>query len=135
MERLTNREFDRAWCNTECAETGKYGCDECEHFHNMRDKLAKYEDLEEQGLLLRLPCKVGDTVYTTSSYFDCDEDECVNIDFCVCEEDGGTCEHLAKKYFVKETNFQIQMLAVFGKTVFLTKAEAEEALKKMEERK
>lgn len=27
-------------------------------------RLAKYEDLEEQGLILRLPCKVGDTVYT-----------------------------------------------------------------------
>ena len=26
-------------------------------------KLAAYEDLEEQGLLVRLPCKVGDTVY------------------------------------------------------------------------
>ena len=26
-------------------------------------KLAEYEDLEEQGLLLRLPIKVGDTVY------------------------------------------------------------------------
>lgn len=27
------------------------------------DKLAEYEDLEEQGLLLRLPCKIGDTVF------------------------------------------------------------------------
>jgi hypothetical protein len=26
-------------------------------------KLAAYEDAEEQGLLVRLPCKVGDTVY------------------------------------------------------------------------
>lgn len=26
-------------------------------------KLAVYEDLEEQGLLVRLPCKVGDTMY------------------------------------------------------------------------
>lgn len=26
-------------------------------------KLGKYEDAEEQGLLLRLPCKVGDTLY------------------------------------------------------------------------
>ena len=26
-------------------------------------KLAYYEDLEEQGLLVRLPCKVGDTLY------------------------------------------------------------------------
>lgn len=27
------------------------------------EKLADYEDAAEQGLLLRLPCKVGDTVY------------------------------------------------------------------------
>ena len=27
------------------------------------EKLADYEDAEEQGLLLRLKCKVGDTVY------------------------------------------------------------------------
>lgn len=25
--------------------------------------LAEYEDLEEQGLLVRLPCKVGDMVW------------------------------------------------------------------------
>lgn len=29
-------------------------------------KLAAYEDDEEQGLLLRLPCKVGDTIYEVS---------------------------------------------------------------------
>ena len=28
------------------------------------DRLAYYEDLEEQGRLIVLPCKVGDTVYT-----------------------------------------------------------------------
>lgn len=27
------------------------------------EKLAHYEDLEEQGRLIELPCKVGDTVY------------------------------------------------------------------------
>lgn len=26
------------------------------------EKLGKYEDLEEQGRLIKLPCKVGDTV-------------------------------------------------------------------------
>ena len=30
-------------------------------------KLADYEDLEEQGLLVRLPCKVGDDVYIIPS--------------------------------------------------------------------
>ena len=29
----------------------------------LRERLKYYEDLEEQGLLLVLPCKVGDTVY------------------------------------------------------------------------
>ena len=28
------------------------------------NKLAEYENLEEQGRLIRLPCKVGDVVYT-----------------------------------------------------------------------
>lgn len=30
-------------------------------------KLCDYEDLEEQGLLVRLPCKVGDTVYRVNA--------------------------------------------------------------------
>lgn len=48
-------------------------------------KLRDYEDTEEQGLLVRLPCKVGDTVYklgyechfgnTYSDSMDCDECE------------------------------------------------------------
>lgn len=32
------------------------------------DKLGELEDAEEQGLLLRLPCKVGDTVYRYCEY-------------------------------------------------------------------
>ena len=31
--------------------------------------LAEYEDLEEQGLFLKLPCKVGDTVYSITRDF------------------------------------------------------------------
>ena len=30
---------------------------------DLREKLKEYEDLEEQGLLLRLPCKVGSPLY------------------------------------------------------------------------
>lgn len=33
------------------------------------EKLKNYEDAEEQGLLLRLPCKVGDTVYVPTRNF------------------------------------------------------------------
>lgn len=33
------------------------------------DKLSDYEDAEWQGLLIRLPCKVGDTVYVPTRNF------------------------------------------------------------------
>ena len=33
----------------------------------MQKELKKYKDLEEQGLLVRLPCKVGDDVYIIPS--------------------------------------------------------------------
>ena len=32
-------------------------------------KLAEYEDAEAQGLLVRLPCKVGDIVFYVSSFY------------------------------------------------------------------
>lgn len=74
----------------------------------MVQKLGEYEDLEEQGLLLRLPCKVGTEVWTI-----------------MC---GMTGKHpiLFKQYF------ELSMLQYWGKAVFLTKAEAEQKLKEME---
>lgn len=36
--------------------------------HNVLQKLADYEDAEEQGLLLRLPCKFGDKLYRITPY-------------------------------------------------------------------
>ena len=36
---------------------------ECKYIDGVLKKLANYEDLEEQGRLIKLPCKVGDTVW------------------------------------------------------------------------
>lgn len=84
-------------------------------------KLAEYEDLEEQGLLLRLPCKVGTPVYMVAE--DCGGD---TLD---CRRGG--CEGCSYLYsFVEENSFDTYMVDDIGKTVFLTKAEAEQALKK-----
>ena len=41
-------------------------------------KLADYEDLEEQGRLLALPCKIGDRLYWIN-----DEDDDGNKGFCI----------------------------------------------------
>lgn len=38
-------------------------CFEGERGYRVFEKLAEYEDLEEQGLLVRLPCKVGDILF------------------------------------------------------------------------
>lgn len=41
--------------------------DKCSLMFDACKKLAEYEQLEEQGLLVRLPCKVGDDVYIIPS--------------------------------------------------------------------
>ena len=59
MERLTER--NPSWIDDELWERA---CEpDCEEIDAVYRKLKDYEDAEEQGLLLRLPCKVGDTLY------------------------------------------------------------------------
>ena len=99
------------------------------------EKLCEYEDAEEQGLLLRLPCKVGDTIwdndygkpcaYTITGFsFGTGEDyidESVSLREVVC-------------YYSNYSGSITGSFAVseIGKTVFLTKEEAEQKLKEME---
>lgn len=53
--------------------TFKGKVEDCEndYFISVQEKLREYEDLEEQGLLLRLPCKVGDKVFKLKQYNYC----------------------------------------------------------------
>lgn len=93
-------------------------------------KLAVYEDLEEQGLLVRLPCKVGDTVYRVNAgakqpiipmtvseiHFLCYKNErAVRFDAIDKEYMGESCYRLED----------------IGKIVFLTREEAEKKLEEM----
>ena len=48
-------------CSDACAVCDVTGC--CDLLEEMLEKLAHYEELEEQGRLIELPCKIGDTVY------------------------------------------------------------------------
>lgn len=51
----------------------KANCMKCAEQHEKLaewlEELKSYKDLEEQGLLVRLPCKVGDTVYVPTRNF------------------------------------------------------------------
>lgn len=98
--------------------------------HNAIDKLYEYEELEEQGLLLKLPCKIGDTVY-----------QLINShihEYKVI----GICFDIFQNKWMYEVAYQIGLewfktmcdFDAFGKskTVFLTKEEAEKALERLE---
>lgn len=95
-------------------------------------KLAVYEDLEEQGLLVRLPVATGTNVYVVGLFFDCiyDYEHCEATQKWKCEE-YVQCEYEKKKYYVKEIKFTSIMKNSIGKSIFLTREEAENKLEEM----
>lgn len=112
MERLTNSiDFCKMHCDlggiNDCLFKDKSKCYE----NNIYNRLREYEDAEEQGLILRLPCKFGDTVYWIRP----------NVSGVPTE--------------VMETKFDDSMISrldLFGKVFFTTQEEAEQALKHTE---
>lgn len=110
----------------------------CTEAASRLEKLKKYEDLEEQGLLLKLPCKVGDTVWEL-----CNCNDNVYRVFPMKVTDviayGGIREIKGKEpvtwniYAISDYTDMYKSFYDIGKTVFLTKEEAEEALRKMKE--
>ncbi len=84
------------------------------------NKLAHLEDLEEQGLLLKLPCKVGDTVYVLY-------DNKIYIGRLSCFEKTQTNDY-AHIFIAEIALGKDYKLGDFGETVFLTKEEAEQKL-------
>lgn len=62
MERLTKKNGDGDYYYPKCFEKcdglgASSKCDNCEITTNVCEKLGEYEDLEEQGRLVILPCK------------------------------------------------------------------------------
>lgn len=67
MERLTQKAPDSEMVWFKDKERLFEPCEMSAHQSRMAiAKLAVYEQAEEQGLLLRLPCKLGDTIYEVS---------------------------------------------------------------------
>ena len=83
---------------------------EPEHIDDIVGQLLGYLDAEQAGLLIELPCKVGDTVYIIHQVVKCSP-------------------------FIEPIKFKVSLYDLFNKLVFLTREEAEKALKEMEEEK
>ena len=141
MERLTKLKNGRITYNEKrdpVFECGEF-CDNCptgtaycRTMKKMIRKLAAYEDLEEQGLLVRLPVATGTNVYVVGLFFDCiyDYEHCEATQKWKCEE-YVQCEYEKKKYYVKEIKFTSIMKNSIGKSIFLTREEAENKLEEM----
>lgn len=141
MERLTEVENGTAMVKG-CGSNCKYGFEYCrkEDWENCKtiedviDKLAEYEDLEEQGRLVKLPCKVGDTVWD----IDYGVPTAYEITGYSFGESDGYIEYSASKteivfYFSNTSGSITESFAVseIGKSVFLNKSEAEAKLKEL----
>lgn len=120
-----------------------------EYLYPAIEKLAAYEDLEEQGLLVRMPCKEA---YTQSGNYvyliaDCEIVKCVHCGLGIDPLSGTAYITLAtdEKIFPYRnpdpeqdldptdwcTNATDVKASEIGKTVFLTREEAEKKLEEM----
>lgn len=100
----------------------------------LREKLKEYEDLEEQGMLIKFPCRVGDMLYYPDKEFNIiipvRLTEIVikfnGLDTSSCQYDCSSFDECGDVY--EEYEFDTND---FGKSVFLTKSEAEAKLKEL----
>ena len=100
----------------------------CDYMYSKCKKCADehkvYKDAEEQGLLLRLPCKVGDTVW----YIDDDDDD-YPLELLVTKIEVEENDYLRYHAREKDNCGKIGFIKDdIDKTVFLTKEEAEEQI-------
>ena len=99
------------------------------------DRLRELAEADKDGRVVVLPCKVGDTVYMIERIFDIDNGVCDEI--CARKVIGHGGNNLNKLWLVGSGGICNAYIFVseFGKTVFLTREEAERAIQEMEGKK
>nr|DAK72584.1 MAG TPA: hypothetical protein [Caudoviricetes sp.] len=120
------------------AETNMFKWDVIRHLRDFvkayREQLKEYQQLEEQGRLVKLPCKVGDTVWDNDYGRPCAY-TITAFSFGECEE--YICEPVTTKevvFYYANSNGSITgsfAESEIGKSVFLNKSEAEAKLKEL----
>lgn len=98
-------------------------------------KLCDYEDLEEQGLLVRVPCKVGDMVWDNDfGYPESYEIKAFSYGYCDSYVEPGVGIEDEIIFYYENSIGSITgafPMSEIGKTVFLTREEAEKKLEEM----
>lgn len=143
MERLTIK-YDGAFAPKECCTIDRYGgaddCDDCceacdkQEFNcegcpiqKCFDRLGEIEDKLENGTLIELPCKVGDTVWYIA-FGQIYKGKVHAITFGGRNNVKGGQIHI---YDYDKDNASLK-LSEFNKSIFFTKEEAEQRLREVE---
>lgn len=134
MERLTKKNDSGGYYYPKCFEKcnglgASSECDDCEIMTSVCEKLGDYEDLDEQGRLIKLPCKVGDVVYFVH-HDRIISSEVFSAKYHAEAENHGVFIRERLTIDVEGVSAEIDFSDI-GKRVFLTKSEAEEKLKEL----
>lgn len=92
-------------------------------------KVIELTDAEKQGKLLALPCKIGDTIYQIKYKCTCTVGHTYLHSTCHSPIACTDCSAVKIERWIRETTFSVDMLERIGKDFFVTREEAEEALK------
>lgn len=100
--------------------------EDCEQLAEWLEKSKEYQHLEEQDRLVKLPCKVGDTVYAIGFDNKPIIYESVILSILITEKE------IVFNVKVDEFGINSQLKqSMFGRTVFLTEPEARAKLKEL----
>lgn len=91
-------------------------------------EFAEYKDLERQGNLIKLPCKMGDMVYRINKGKKEPVIPMRVIGIAIRNEN----ELVMQTKDIADNNYNVYSKTSIGKTVFLTEEEAREALERLE---
>lgn len=139
MERLTQKSDKMIWLKDQGLKI-----EPCEmnshHCRMILEKLADYEDLEEQGLLVRLPVKIGDDIYKIPSKanYDLNVLNGYKANNRVYHQKVYSIVFSQRGWFVqcdKDSIHAPNVICVdveYGKTWFLTREEAEKKLEEIQ---
>lgn len=126
MDRLTHKsnESDMVWFVDHENNDSFIELNEMNAHHSRLaiQKLEKYEDAEEQGLIFRLPCKVGDIVYV----IDGKKIYILKVKNDIALISGELCIFVENPRYADYISYRN-----LGDTVFLKKEEAEQKIKEL----
>ena len=110
LRMVANEARQGEWERAVCLDGAKY-------MERMERELTAYRTAEEQGLLIRLPCKVGGDIYWIN-----DEEKCVSV------HKNGIRGIVVRngEFAIEDTDGYIDVAGT--KYCYLTRAEAEKAL-------